>query len=328
MRRTLRRLALLGILLTTLTALFGGIAAHRYPAMSAQSRAEELAFWEEVKALNLEERSALYAYTLRTGIVPRLLPPWEYDRDMCSAVVVKMLSFFTGVQFVHTSAWEFRTHRIDERSVSNGRKLTTVWDATEQFDENGNLSPDVQARLVTEVITYPFDPQKVYVLGPLWAKTKYWEQIKATGKDINSHLVFISGGKAIHLIHRDDVNDPLHFEPLADVFADGTMKPVWLAEVHEKSYARNGKGPLVTDPLRLPIVEHELAFSQNPIPYSVLRHVIAFPSKPWFAPESLWPMFAQADSGFEKTVLYSLREEYDLYPKLPPRRERHAQASR
>ncbi len=325
--RNLRRWALVGILFAAVLVVFGKIAADRYPAMSEQARLDERAFWDEVDTLTLEERSGLYNYSLRTGIAPRLLPPWEYDRDMCSAMVTKMINFVTGVKFVHTSAWEFRTHRINAGTVSNGRKLTTVWDQTAQFDDDGNISPDVHARLVADVLAYPFDPQKVYVLGPLWTETKYWTEIKAAGADINSHLVFISNGMVTHLVHRDDVSDPLHFEPPADVFADGTMKPVWLAEVHERSYARKGRGPLVVDPLRLPIVEGELPFTQNVVPYSVLRRIIAFPSKPWFAPESWWPTFAQADSGVEKTVLYGMRNRYDFYPRIPGRKS-HAQAAR
>lgn len=316
-RRLARRLALLGSLFCLVAVMTSLIAAYRYPTVSEQARQDELDFWNRTKPLTLKDRSALLNYTHRTGIAPRLLPPWEYDRDMCAAVVVKAVSFFTGVKFVLSSAWTFRTHRINDDSVSNDRKLTTVWDATEQFDENGELPPGVRAKLVAEVLTYPFDPQKVYVLGPLWSNTKHWDKIKAAGKDINSHLVFVTRGMAYHLIHRDDAEtDPLHFEPLAEVFADGTMQPVWLAEVHEKSYVRKGEKELSWDPLRLPVVDRELPFTQNVIPYSVLRQVIGFPSKPWFAPSSTWPWFAQADSGFKKTLLHALRDTYDFYPRI------------
>jgi len=315
-RRHLRRLALFGFIILTLFAALGTVTAQRYPTVSAQARADELAFWSKAKRLSLEDRSAMYTYTLRTGIAPRLLPPWEYDKDMCSAVVTKTINFFTGVEFVHTKAWTFRTYRLNENTVSNGRKLTTVWDQTAQYDEHGNISPETREALVSEVLAYPFDPQKVYVLGPLWSETQHWQEILDAGADINSHLVFVSGGMATHFVHRDGVSDPLHFEPLADVFADGTMKPVWLAEVHEKSRVRRGRGDLEAYPFRLPIVNTELAFTQNVVPYDILRRVTAFPSKPSFVPQSLWPLFAQADSGVEKTLLYQLRDRYDFYPVI------------
>lgn len=314
-RRILRRLALFGFITLTLFAILGTIAAQRYPTVSAQARADELAFWEKAKRLSLEDRSAMYNYTLRTHIAPRLLPPWEYDKDMCSAVVTKTINFFTGVEFVHTKAWTFRTFRIGKDGVSNARKLTTVWDQTAQYNKHdGSISPEAHRALVAEVLAYPFDPQKVYVLGPLWSETQHWQEIVDARADINSHLVFISRGMATHLVHRDGVSDPLHFEPLANVFADGTMKPVWLAEVHEKSRVRKERGGLEADPLRLPIVNTELAFTQNVVPYDILRRLTAFPSKPSFAPQSLWPWFAKADSGVEKTLLHQLRNRYDFYP--------------
>src|SRR3989339_685217 len=59
-----------------------------YPQMAAEARAEEMTFWRMADKLTAEDRAALLNYGLRTGKLPRVLPWWEHDRHMCSAVVV------------------------------------------------------------------------------------------------------------------------------------------------------------------------------------------------------------------------------------------------
>ncbi len=285
-----------------------------YPRLAAQARFEEVAFWRLAGTLSLEDRAALLNHSLRTKELPRVLPWWEHDRHMCSAVVVKYIALFTGIRLVHGSAWSLRTKRACAPCVSNGRKLTTVWDATEQFALDGSLTDDQLEALVGEVKTLPYDSDKLYVMGLLWRETMYWEQITADHADINSHVALIARGHAIHFIDMGDGVDPLRLETLEQVFARGDLLPVWVAEVHEKTRWDRRTGELAKEDFRLPVTTRELAFEQRVWPWKSLRRRLVFPSRPWYAPDRWHSFFQRADTLVEKSWLHRRRNGYDPYP--------------
>lgn len=282
-----------------------------YPQMAAQARREEVAFWHMSNALTPEDRSALVNHIVRTGNLPHVLPWWEYDRHMCSAVVVKYVAMCTNIKFVHSSAWTLRTKRACATCVVNSRKLTTVWDATERFAPDGSLTPEVRDGLVAEVMALEYDPGKVYLMGLLWANTSYWEEITEDSADINSHVALFVRGRVIHFIDMGDGLDPLRMETMEELFARGDLKPVWIAEVHEKTPRRARDS---TPDFRLPETTRELAFEQNVWPWESLQKYLVFPSRPWYAPDRWHGFFQRADTLVEKSLLYRWRNGYDPYP--------------
>ena len=318
--RTLRRARVPFLIICTISfALFASTAwwmHSTYPQLAAQARAEEVAFWHMANDLTLDDRSALLNHSLRTGQLPRVLPWWEHDRHMCSAVVVKYINLFTNIKFVHSSAWTLREKRAcpGPKCVSNARKLTTVWDATEEFAPDGSLTQDQLKELTQEVRELEYDPDKVYVMGLLWANTSYWEKITADNADINSHVALIVRGRVIHFIDMGDGVDPLRLETLEEVFTRGDLKPVWVAEVHKKTQDGGRKRGLVKTDLHLPVTKRELAFEQRVWPWKSLRRFLVFPSRPWYTPNHWHGFFQQADTLVEKSLLHRYRNGYDPYP--------------
>jgi|GEM_PF-2185022 hypothetical protein len=292
-------------------------AYYSYPETRDAARLEEKAFWAEVDEFTLEDRAALLSYSFENDMLPRVLPWWDYDAAACSTVVTKYINLFTGVKLVHTSAWNLRTYRLPcTRCVSNDRKLTTVWDRTELFDENGRLPEGVKEELVTEVKGLSLDPRKLYVIGLLWEETTYWEQIKVEGPDINSHVALLTHGQVIHFIHLGD--DPMIVESIDDLFAGGEQQPVWIAEVHRKTraYKSDNYKILRKKDLVFPKTERRFAFEQRVMPYWLLRLLTQFPSKPGFEKESWNEYFRQADVLIEKSLLHHVRFGYDMYPQF------------
>jgi hypothetical protein len=279
--------------------------------MAEMARSEEVAFWHMSNQLSLEDRSALVNYSVRTSNLPHVLPWWEYDRHMCSAVVVKYIALFANIKFVHSSAWTLRTRRVCPTCVSNSRKLTTIWDATERFASDGSLTSETRNELTQEVLTLKYDPDRIYVLGLLWSNTSYWDEITADKADINSHVALFVRGRVIHFIDMGDGRDPLRMETMGELFAQGDLKPVWIAEVHEKTprLAQNS----IPD-FRLPKTTRELAFEQNVWPWESLQKYLVFPSRPWYAPDRWHGFFQRADTLVEKSLLFRWRNGYDPYP--------------
>ncbi|HBP00191.1 MAG: hypothetical protein UU48_C0001G0067 [Candidatus Uhrbacteria bacterium GW2011_GWF2_41_16] len=302
-RQRLVRIGTRTIALTSITITFLVIVWRLYLPIAAEAHTEEKIFWRIVSRMTLQERSMLLNQVMETQQLPNILPWWEYDEDLCSATVIKYINLFTGVKFVHAPAWKIRTHRINSKTISNMRKLTTVWDHTENFDSQGHLSPKKKTELIQEVTRFPFDSQKVYIFGLLWEETVYWEKIRTEGPDVNSHLVFFAKGKAIHFMHKKDEN-PLRMETLEALFADGKLLPVWIAEVHFK----NGKK------LRLPEVrERTISFVQNNMPWETMQKYLIFPRH-----ASRLPFFINRpiDAVLEKSLLFHFRNDYDLYPQI------------
>jgi hypothetical protein len=286
-----------------------------YPKVRSAARSEELTFWSTVNKFDLEDRSALINQMERSGRIPRILPWWEYDNDLCSAAVTKYISLFTGVNLVHASAWELRSHKLCESCVSNNRKLSTLWDASDRYNEDGVISQEVKESLVNTVVHYSFSRDKIYVVGLLWEKTSYWEKIQAEGPDINSHVVLIIRGKALHFMHNNDGSDPLRYETFEELFEEGDLNPVWITEVHKKSRsAPPNYDYLEAVELRLPLTERHLDFKQNIMSYDMMKMFLVFPSKPRFLPKSIFPIFKKTDALIEKTFLYYFRNGYDMYP--------------
>lgn len=280
-----------------------------YEEVKNAARAEEKVFLKgKHKELSLEDRSALVNYCVRNDVVPGLLPWWEYDNSMCSATVVKLIVLFTGIELVHAPAWKIRDFAICPDCVNNSRKLTTVWDRSNLFDEAGLLAAEEKNRVIDEVKNFDFDPQQVYVMGMLWEETSYWDQIQEADQDINSHVVLITRGKAFHFIHYSDHSDPLRIESLDELFSRGTLAPVWIARVHRK--VRLGTQAEANN-FRLPKTERELAFCQDKMPYSFLRRTLVFPRRMSPLPSGI---LQQADTFYEKSLLYRVRNGYDMYP--------------
>lgn len=307
------RLSLRLALIATIAVLALSVWGYKtYPTVRDAALAEEKAFWHQVDDLSLEDRMALANFVERTGQLPRVLPWWQYDEDVCSSVAVKYLNLFTGIKLVHAAAWKVRTARVAPTGVGNGRKLTTVWDKTNSYDKDGRLYPETKEQLVNEMRRFPFDPDKVYLVGMRWAQTRWGEVIKADSQDLNSHLVLIFRGKAVHYHHRD-AGDPLHFESIEEMLADGTMLPVWIAKVHEKSRTKPGGKTLVEKEFRLPRVEHELAFEQKIMPWPTIRHWLVFPRGNRLLPTEV---SKKLDTFVEKSLLFRVRNGYDMYPRL------------
>lgn len=312
-RRFLRTLFVTTSIFLILSIIAGVLLYREYPSIRDQARAEENIFWAQSNKLTQEDRSALVNYIVRTNTLPYVLPWWEQDRDMCSAVAVKYISLFTGVKFFHTSAWQFRTLRPCSNCVANERKLTTIWDATEDFDQDGNLANGKKEELVKQVTSLPFEQDKLYVIGLLWEKTAWWEKIRAAHTDVNSHVVLYTHGKLIHFFHHLD-EDPLRIETLADVFGRGDMKPVWVAEVHEKSRATAPDWILTKHAYRFIQTNRELSFKQNTWPWKSLKRFLRFPAEPDFVPDSWHDYTRSADTFIEKSLLMHYRNGYDPYP--------------
>jgi len=306
----IRRLARLSlklalIALVAVTALISW-AYVSYPRVRDAARIEELEFWSQANKLSLEDRAALANFVERTGQLPRVLPWWQYDEDVCSITAVKYLNLFTGIELVHSAAWKIRSTGL------NGRKLTTLWDESDQYDKDGRLSPKTEERLINEVSRFPFNTDKVYLMGMRWKETRWSEVIKAEKSDINSHLVLILRGQAIHYHHRD-AGDPIHFETIEELLADGTMLPVWISETHEKSRVQPPAKKLVVTEFHLSQTEHELAFEQKVMPYHTINRWLVFPRDSRFIPTEI---AKRLDTFFEKSVLQRVRNGYEMYPHL------------
>ncbi len=284
-----------------------------YEDISKEARAEELAFWDTVDAMTLEDRAALLSYSIRTGTLPHVLPWWEHDRHMCSAVVVKYIVLFTGIKLVHSSAWEVREKKACSNCVSNARKLTTLWDGTEFYGADGSIELETRNELVQQVESVATDPDKVYIIGILWAGTSYWDDMQADQADINSHVALLMHGHVIHFF-ADNGEHPLRLETFEEMFSNQEFSPVWIAEVHKKTRARAPDWVLTKQDLRLPRVEHEIAFEQNVWPWPSLQRWLVFPSRPWFAGGRKNEIFQRADALVEKSLLFRLRNGYDIYP--------------
>lgn len=288
------------------------LMALHYPDVDRESNMEGLAFWDTVDELTLEDRSALLNYIERTGRLPQILPWWEMDNAMCSLTVVKYAVVFTGIKLAHTSAWKLRSDRAKYKGTNtpcvecplNATKLATVWDKTTRYDSDGRLPAGVKESFQNEVRDFPFEHDQVYLMGLLWEDTDYWDEIKAAGKDVNSHVALWARGKVIHFIHRKPSVDPLYRESVDDLFADGKLQPVWIARVHAKG-RRAG--------LRLPATDREMAFCQNVMPYTTLYWAVKFPRKFFLVP----PRYAERlDALVERTVLHRTRNGYDMYPRF------------
>ena len=312
-RKVLRVFLSLSCLMIVLGGIVGAFLYHDYPSVRDQARAEENVFWGISNRLTPADRSALVNYIVRTNTLPHMLPWWEQDRDMCSAVVVKYIALFTGIKFFHTGAWQFRSLRPCGNCVANERKLTNLWDATEQFDQDGNLPSGKKAELVKQVTSLPFERDKLYVIGLLWEETSWWEKIREAKRDVNSHVVLYTNGKVIHFFHHLDEH-PLRIETLSDLFRRGDMKPVWVAEVHEKSRATAPDWILTKKEFRFVRTHRELAFEQNVWPWMSLKRYLRFPAVPDFLPESWHDVTKKADTLMEKTLLMHYRNGFDPYP--------------
>lgn len=312
-RKVLRVFLSLSCLMIILGVAIGAFLYHDYPSVRDEARAEENVFWAKSNRLTQEDRSALVNYIVRTNTLPHVLPWWEHDRDMCSAVVVKYIALFTGIKFFHTGAWQFRSLRQCSNCVANERKLTTIWDTTEQFDQEGNLPNGKKEELVQQVTSLRFERDKLYVIGLLWEKTSWWEKIREAKRDVNSHVILYVNGKVIHFFHHLD-DHPLRIETLNEVFSRGDMLPVWVSEVHEKSRASAPDWILTKKEFRFVQTNRELAFEQNVWPWMSLKRYLRFPAVPEFIPESWHDVSKKADTLMEKTLLMQYRNGFDPYP--------------
>ncbi len=310
-----RRVKILVAVITITSLVFVSWLHFSYPVINDQINKEEEMFWKKADSLTLEDRSALLNYIERTGNVPRVLPWWEYDRHMCTSVVVKYIRLFTGVKFFQTSAWQVRKLKTCKGCVSNRRKQNRIWDATREYDENGMVDKEDRERLINQVKYKVRDTEKFYMIGLLWSETTHMNDIKRDGQDINSHVGLIVRGKVLHFMGKPDNSDPLIYESMESLFADGKLNPIWISEIHTKTRAYAPKWQLRPKTgMRLPKTDRELSFTQHVWPWEDMRYYLVFPSKPWFAPGTWHKYFAMADSVVEKTLLHNYRNGYDPYP--------------
>lgn len=310
-----RRVKILVAMITIISLVFVSWLQFSYPVINEEINKEEETFWKKADSLTPEDRSALLNYIEHTGNVPRVLPWWEYDRHMCTSVVVKYIRLFTGVKLSQTSAWQVRKQRPCKNCVSNDRKQNRVWDATREYDENGKIDTEDRERLINQVKYKVKDTEKFYMIGLLWSETTHMEDIKRDGKDINSHVGLIVRGKVLHFMGKPDNSDPLIYESLESMFTDGKLSPIWISEIHTKTRAYAPKWQLRPKTgMKLPTTDRWLAFTQNLWPWSDMRNYLVFPSKPFFAPGAWHEYFAMADSVVEKTLFHYNRNGYDVYP--------------
>ena len=294
-----------------------------YNRMSAVALAEERAFWRDedhgANQLTLEERGALMNFIERTERLPRLLPAWYRDQDACSLVVVKWIHLLTGVAFIHAPAWQLRsfTYHPEPTWVSNSRKLTGRWDATDRFNENAEVSDETFAELVDEMTDFSYEEDAIYVLGLRWRETAWAEEIAAADADINSHVALWVRGRVIHFIHRRG-SDPLQWETVEEMLAYGDLAPVWIEEVHAKSRTRRADGyrRFVADPMRLPRPDWELPYAQRQMPWWLMNALLPVPSVRNL-PSEYRGFFQGLDTVIEKTIFYWMpRWANELYPTI------------
>ncbi len=283
-----------------------------YPDVKAANSAEEKTFWSSVDTMTAEDHSALLNFVGKTGRYPRILPWWEMDNVMCSATAIKYVALFTGEKFAHGKAWTVRTDVPNlkdgsgpcDACVNNAKKLTEVWNRQDLIGDDGKVAPGTKEALQAEVKAFPFDQTQVYLMGFLYEDTTFWEDVKAAGKDKNSHVGLWVRGKVIHFIHRQPGVDPLYAESLDDLFSDGKLIPTWISRVHPKGNR---------DVLRMPETTKELPFCQNVMPYAYLEKALLFPRRISHLPES-WT--EQGDGLVERSLFRWVRNGYDMYPRF------------
>lgn len=313
----LLRLALMLAVLGALGVLTLAYFYKTYDAVRDGAEEADMTFWkQEVLALTPTQRAALLNYVDRTGEVPHVLPWWEYDADRCSATVTKYVVLFSGIELVHAPAWRIREHSVCPTCVKNSRKMITRWEVPQNvYGDDGSLDVSDRDRIVSEVMSLDFDPNRIYMIGLLWSQTRWWETILEDGEDINSHVALVVRGKVLHFIHTDAWSDPLKVETLEELFASGDLGPVWVTEVTQKSRTRPGaRNQLVHDPYVLPRTECELPFEQTRLPWLALSTLTELDGLPFSTEE----VNSQFDTFLEKSVLHRLAQwgPFDMYPRF------------
>ncbi len=268
------------------------VAVWRFSALTAHAAfAEERVFWAKARTLTLAERTAIRNHMIRTGRVPHLLPWWEMDSDRCSAVAWKLVNLLSGIELTHGkngSAWMLRKW--------NPGKLRTLWDGTGRFDPEGRLGGKLEPTLEEFRDRLDrLDPDKLYLAGFRWLNTASATKIRRDRADINSHVVVISRSVLFHMFSYGVANDPIVADLEERFFDSQEMQPVWLAEV---SYP-DGK------PFKFAPVRRELRLDQRVYPWKKLRFVLRVPDK------------VPGVNALERSVLYWVRDGYDMYPRLP-----------
>lgn len=275
----------------TLLFLLSLLGVWRFGTLTAERAArEEMAFWGKARTLTLEERTMVRNDMVRIGRLPHLLPWWEMDSDRCAAVAWKFVNLLSGVELTHGNngaAWMLRKQ--------NRGKMKTIWDGTGRFNEEGSLGEELRPTIAEfRQVLERLHPDRLYLAGFRWADTRSAELIRRDKSDINSHIVVVTGDKLFHMFGYGSQNDPIVADFQERFFASEKMQPVWLAEVQKNrkpfQFARTTKSsPLV----------------QNLYPWGDLRVLLRLPD---------WVPGANA---IEKTLLYWVRNGYDMYPRLP-----------
>ncbi len=282
--RTAIVIVLLGFLCMGLVWRFSALTAHA-------AFAEERAYWAKARNLNLVKRTGIRNNMVRTGRVPHLLPWWEMDGDRCSAVAWKLVNLLSGIELSHGkngSAWMLRKQ--------NPGKLRTIWDGTDRFDAEGRLGGKLEPTLKEFRDRLDrLDPDRLYLAGFRWLNTASASKIKRDRADINSHVVVISKSILFHMFGYGVMNDPIVADLEERFFDSQEMQPVWLAEV---SYP-DGK------PFKFARTKLELRLDQRVYPWKKLRFVLRVPDK------------VPGVNALERSILYWVRDGYDMYPRLP-----------
>lgn len=251
---------------------------------------EESVFLNEADSLSPIDRSALLNRFARTGELPRLMPWWEQDKDVCAAFSVQLIHLFGNVRLQEDDAWKIR--------AKNTNLLDTIIDFSGLYIADENASALAKSAAVAATKVYPFDTHEIYLVGFLWEKTKWKQQIESAHKDLNSHVVLVLNGRVVHFMHHNH-DDPVRVETWNAFFADGDMKPMWITKVNN---------------VVLPSTEHELVAKQHIMPWHELEPRLSFTTEPKNRPAFLLPAYRLIDSFWEKSSLTWWHEEYDMYP--------------
>lgn len=258
--------------------------------------AEERAFWTRADRLSLDERTMIKNDMTRTGRVPHLLPWWEMDTDHCAAVAWKFVDLMSGVRLVHGkngAAWMLRKQ--------NPGRLRTVWDASDRFDERGYIHENDPGATMREFRRLLDDDEKIkpdglYVIGFRFAWTLSSGKIKSDNADINSHVVVMTNSVFFHMFRYGNEEDPIVADLQERFFSyNKDMQPVWIAEVVKPD----------GQPFRFSNNNRRLKLEQKIYPWKELRWILAIPD------------VVPGVNAFERSLLYWLRNDYEMYPRLP-----------
>lgn len=190
---------------------------------------------EEVRSLldSLVERSF-------NGRVPAFIPQSMWDNERCSAAVVQAANFILGEKLQVVAAWKFGSANVD--------RVRLVLDRSGGFNVAFGRIIDQNKTKVDDELTASLDPERLYIAGYHFRRSRMDEHIIRAGGDLNSHLVLAFNYQGqwwgYHFFHRDGKSshsEPFLVEKLADIGRDGfDLVYVWELKDFQMSGEDNG----------------------------------------------------------------------------------------